>query len=295
MTTWEFKDLTNLPVISNTAAREIGRVHEVLFNPAANALFGLVVTPAEKDGPRLLIPQRGIRTIGKDAITVESLNVAEHYENNQMAQEISAAGGHRTGINVMTRLMGLILAALAVVAIAQTPSRPVWPIHFSASVLVRDNRERMPQFFRWFYDFALNKDRFDGMHFWQGEPYLAERIFDHSKNTQYTVYYQQDFETCFYHPINGTVPRPDFGQDWRFLGKATIDYTTVNHWFFSNTNVTMQFYDAADDNRRPVRFDLDDRAHRFVASWSFHELDIQRQDPALFTLPNSILANCNKA
>src|SRR5665811_2318861 len=101
-TTWEFKDLINLPVVSNTAAREVGRVKEVLFNPAANALFGLVVTPAEKDGPLLLIPQRGIRNIGKDAITVESLNVAEHFDDNTVAQEISAADGHRSRINVMT-------------------------------------------------------------------------------------------------------------------------------------------------------------------------------------------------
>ena len=54
MTTLEFKDLTDLPVVSNAAAKEIGRVKEVLFNPGANALFGLVVAPAEKEGGRAL-------------------------------------------------------------------------------------------------------------------------------------------------------------------------------------------------------------------------------------------------
>ena len=103
MATYEFDDLKNLPVVSNAAAREIGRVKEVLFNPAANALYGLVVTPAEKDGPPLLIPFRGIRSIGKDAITIESLNVAEPFENNTMAQEISKADGYRGGMNVMTQ------------------------------------------------------------------------------------------------------------------------------------------------------------------------------------------------
>ena len=102
MNTWELKDLVDLPVVSNAAAREIGRVEEVLFNPGANALFGLVVSPDEKDGPRLLIPLRGIRSIGKDAITVESLNVAEPFDDNVQAQEISAAGGYRGGMNVMT-------------------------------------------------------------------------------------------------------------------------------------------------------------------------------------------------
>jgi sporulation protein YlmC with PRC-barrel domain len=102
MTTYEFKDLLDLPVVSNAAAREVGRVKEVLFNPGANALYGLVVSPDEKDGPLLLIPLRGIRSIGKDAITIESMNVAEPFEENVQAQEISAAGGYRGGMNVMT-------------------------------------------------------------------------------------------------------------------------------------------------------------------------------------------------
>jgi uncharacterized protein YrrD len=102
MTTWELKDLVNLPVVSNAAATEIGRVEEVLFDPSSNALFGLVVAPVAKDGQRLLVPQRGIRSIGKDAITVESMNVAQRYEENVQAQEISAAGGYREGMSVMT-------------------------------------------------------------------------------------------------------------------------------------------------------------------------------------------------
>jgi uncharacterized protein YrrD len=103
MATYEIKDLNDLPVVSNAAAREIGRVKEVLFNPAANAVFGLVVTPAEKDGPPLLIPLRGIRSIGKDSVTIENLNVAERFEDNVEAQEISKAGGYRDGMTVMTQ------------------------------------------------------------------------------------------------------------------------------------------------------------------------------------------------
>lgn len=103
MTTWEFKDLLNLPVVSNAAASEIGRVQEVLFNPGAHALFGLVVTPVEKDADLLLIPKRGIRSIGKDAITVDSLTGTEFFKNSARAQEISAAGGYREGMEVMTQ------------------------------------------------------------------------------------------------------------------------------------------------------------------------------------------------
>src|SRR6185436_13028562 len=99
MTTYEFDDLKNVPVVSNAEAREIGRVKEALFNPAANALYGLVVTPAEKDGPPLFISLGGIRSIGKDAITIESINVAERFEDNAQAQEISSADGYRRGMN----------------------------------------------------------------------------------------------------------------------------------------------------------------------------------------------------
>jgi len=102
MTTMELNDLIGVPVVSNAAAKKIGRVKEVLFNPRANALFGLVVSSEEKDSPVLLIPLRGIRSIGKDAITVESMNVAEHFEENTQAQEISAAGGYHSGMKVMT-------------------------------------------------------------------------------------------------------------------------------------------------------------------------------------------------
>jgi uncharacterized protein YrrD len=73
------------------------------LNPAANALYGIVISPTEKDVAPLFIPLRGIRSIGKDAITIESLSVAEKFEDNVEAQEISAAGGYRTGMQVMTQ------------------------------------------------------------------------------------------------------------------------------------------------------------------------------------------------
>jgi uncharacterized protein YrrD len=74
----------------------------VLFDPAANALFGLVVSPAEEDAPLLFVPLKGLRSIGKDAVTVESLSLAEPFENNVLAQKISSADGYRGGMNVMT-------------------------------------------------------------------------------------------------------------------------------------------------------------------------------------------------
>lgn len=75
---------------------------EVLLNPRANALFGVVMAPEVKDGPRLLVPLAGIRSIGKDAITVESDAATESFDANVRAVEISKAGGFRSSMNVMT-------------------------------------------------------------------------------------------------------------------------------------------------------------------------------------------------
>ena len=102
MATRELKELVGMPVVSNADAREVGHVHEVLFNPEANALFGLVVELTEKEYPLLLLPLDGIRAIGKDAITMESLDVTQPFDENVEAQEISTAGGYLSGMNVMT-------------------------------------------------------------------------------------------------------------------------------------------------------------------------------------------------
>jgi uncharacterized protein YrrD len=102
MTTWELDDLRNLPAVSKNDAKTIGRVEEVLFNPSASALFGLVIKPEEKDAVALLIPLSAIASIGPDAVTVESRTAAKPFLDNAQAQEISAAGGYRSGMRVLT-------------------------------------------------------------------------------------------------------------------------------------------------------------------------------------------------
>ena len=94
-------------------------------NPGANALFGLVISPEQEGGARLLIPLRGIRSIGKDAITVEGLNVAELFDDNVQAQEISVAGGYRSGMDVMTE-SGESVGKVDKVTLKETgPSGPI--------------------------------------------------------------------------------------------------------------------------------------------------------------------------
>ena len=102
MPTREFKELLNLQVIANSEAKGVGKVHGVLFDPSANALYGLVITPVEKDGALLFLPLKGIHTIGKDAVTMADVDLLEPFEQNSEAQKISSAGGYLNGMNVMT-------------------------------------------------------------------------------------------------------------------------------------------------------------------------------------------------
>jgi hypothetical protein len=82
MTTCEFKDLIDLPVVSKLGStRDWPRAGSAL-HPSANALFGLVVAPVEKNAPLQLIQVGGPRAIGRDAITVESQDVAEPFADN---------------------------------------------------------------------------------------------------------------------------------------------------------------------------------------------------------------------
>ena len=108
MTNWELKDLQNLPVVSNDTAQRVGRVDDVLFDPARGALFGLVVRPEAKEAQRLLIPLGGIRSIGNDAITIESISDAAPFGDSEEAQEIAADDGHRYGMQVLTESGELI-------------------------------------------------------------------------------------------------------------------------------------------------------------------------------------------
>eukprot|EP01089_Gocevia_fonbrunei_P002074 TRINITY_DN1205_c0_g1_i5.p2 TRINITY_DN1205_c0_g1~~TRINITY_DN1205_c0_g1_i5.p2 ORF type:complete len:116 (-),score=24.24 TRINITY_DN1205_c0_g1_i5:299-646(-) len=109
--------------------------------------------------------------------------------------------------------MKALLFALAafvclVVVAAQTPALPTFPSQFSASVIVRGDRDPRPRFHRWFYDANLNADRLDGLFDLNGAEWWGTTIFDHKANRQYNAFFQQDVVLCFYHELNRTIPRP---------------------------------------------------------------------------------------
>jgi hypothetical protein len=189
----------------------------------------------------------------------------------------------------------IFIALLIAVAFAQSPAKPVWPSSFSATVVVSNDRDHRPRFFRWFYDQAANKDRLDGVVEWKGEEYFAEVIFDHRTQTQTNVFYDQDTVTCFEHAINRTLPKPTFN-DFDYVGLSLINYAPNLVWNdrLKGRPIFLTYYEAQ-QGRVPTKFVVHDVQRFFVEEWNFFEFDAnKRQDPTLFELPPAIKSICSK-
>eukprot|EP01092_Planopodium_desertum_P013974 TRINITY_DN68_c0_g1_i1.p1 TRINITY_DN68_c0_g1~~TRINITY_DN68_c0_g1_i1.p1 ORF type:complete len:196 (-),score=57.19 TRINITY_DN68_c0_g1_i1:85-672(-) len=190
----------------------------------------------------------------------------------------------------------LVFSLLLAVAFSlKAPSTPVWPAAFSASVLVYDpDFGSQPQYFRWFYSQTLKMDRLDGLTAWKGQFYYATRIFDHNKDIQDDVYFQTDSVVCIQHPLNHTIPDPDFSQ-FKFVGNAIVDYVVTNFWAGQtpDNHTFFQYYEDA-TTRDPIRIDISDEHHFGRAiRWVFNEFDDGAQNANVYTLPADILSLCN--
>jgi len=184
----------------------------------------------------------------------------------------------------------LLIAAIVTIALAQAPSPPTWPNTFSATVGISDSRFGTT-FVRWFYDATVNKDRWDGTAFYQGETYFATRIFDHNAEIETDVFYQLDFAICLTRQINGTsLPKPSF-TNISFIGVALIDYEPVYHWIETNQNGTFQYFDTV-AARETVRLDWFSVGRQDAISLIFYEFDETSQDTSLFDIPSIIQPQC---
>ena len=90
----------------------------------------------------------------------------------------------------------------------------------------------------------MNKDRLDGIVRYADEFYFASLYFDHSKATEYHVFYQESTAVCYTSKINTTLPKPNFN-NLNYIGKALLDYVPVYHWYEENRqrDLTFQVYD----------------------------------------------------
>jgi hypothetical protein len=187
----------------------------------------------------------------------------------------------------------LLVVLFAVAVLASNPSQPVWPTAFAASVLATDNQGNQ-RFTRWSFDATKGKERFDGMVPWNDEQYYAEMIRDFANDRQYDIFYQNEYASCFTHPMNGTVPHPDFTQ-YRFIGNAIVQYDAVYHWAFfdQSNNITFNYFDRQSD-REPKRFDIADLARNWAETWMFMGFDDEPQDASLFVVNSVLLPLCNQ-
>jgi len=197
----------------------------------------------------------------------------------------------------MKGILALIaFAAFIFLAYGQTPARPVWPNYFSASILVHRNDRPGREFFRWFYDSSQNKDRWDGIVRWQDADWFATLIFDHTKQLEYNVFYQQGTVLCVFNNLTRALPKPNFN-NVRYIGKGLVEYTPAYHWTEEDRErgINFQVWDSQASRRNILRIDLDHQRERRAESFMFMEFDLTRQDPSLFTIPAEIFSQCTKA
>eukprot|EP01121_Diplochlamys_sp_Union-15-3_P010289 TRINITY_DN2880_c0_g1_i7.p1 TRINITY_DN2880_c0_g1~~TRINITY_DN2880_c0_g1_i7.p1 ORF type:complete len:198 (-),score=29.12 TRINITY_DN2880_c0_g1_i7:19-612(-) len=189
----------------------------------------------------------------------------------------------------------ILLCALFALALAQT--RPLWPKAASASIHVQGYGERREErhFFRWFYDEAAGKERFEGPHEWRGEFYWSIRILDTVAKKEWFVVFQEGLVECFTGADNHSLPHPHFERA-HFVGKAEIDYTLVDHWIERDGEgrELVSIFDRA-DNGEIKRIDMSALHSRrpHAVTIHFHEIDEGTQDPTLWTLPAEIQSICN--
>ncbi len=96
-------ELVSLPVVGTDEGRELGHVCDVLFDPARQALLGLMVSSS--DGPSeavLFIDRDRIRGLGKDAVTVEGAASLQPVASQEHANAIVESGIHLKGTKVLT-------------------------------------------------------------------------------------------------------------------------------------------------------------------------------------------------
>jgi len=171
----------------------------------------------------------------------------------------------------------------------------VWPKAFSASVLIsRRNVERPTEtFYRWFYDLANKKERYDGLFALLGQTYFRKLIVDHAKGVEYSILTKGGSVSCSTRVTPAVQINPSF-DNFTYSGFTLIDYELTNRWLAANRTRgdIFTYYESADD-REPVEFD---RVHEETGeeeTWHFFEFDAEAQDPDLWVIPEAILVACN--
>eukprot|EP01120_Amphizonella_sp_Union-15-10_P001649 TRINITY_DN117_c0_g1_i4.p1 TRINITY_DN117_c0_g1~~TRINITY_DN117_c0_g1_i4.p1 ORF type:complete len:199 (-),score=33.25 TRINITY_DN117_c0_g1_i4:114-710(-) len=196
----------------------------------------------------------------------------------------------------MQTVVLVILALFSIAVLAQAPTKPVWPTSFSASVEHRRSspfERHEPRFVRWFYDVTKNKDKISGVEEWHAEYYWSERIFDHTIQREWTIYYQRGSSACFYRSINTTLPKPNFS-NVVYVGQSLVNYEPVYHWIETDRTrgITFQYFETV-KYREPKRIEVSNDREGRSETWNFFEFDSCPQDPEIFDIPVVVRNTCN--
>jgi len=194
----------------------------------------------------------------------------------------------------MSLAVGLVLLALTLV-LAQNPSKPQWPKAFSASIYARRNVEPHHEYFRWFWDENVQKDRFDGMVKFRGEEWFAEIIADHPSGIRYNVFYQNEEVVCYTNAIKKTMFHPNMTV-FNYHGKSMVNFRPAYEWIAEDTDAKMTWHLFDDQGTREIlRVDAFNHTSEHSEAWTFWEMDVGPQDPNLFILPSLVEKNCTPA
>lgn len=98
------KELINAPIFSVSQGEEIGRVHDVIFNPEQGHLVGVTIKVKGglfRGGKTLLLRSENIHSIGDDAITVQSEELPQEIDQ-KVSDYAEEAGESVLGKRLMT-------------------------------------------------------------------------------------------------------------------------------------------------------------------------------------------------
>ena len=95
-------ELLSMPVVATAEGKELGRVKDVVFDPAEHALLGLVVSTKDGMDAVRFLERREILSIGQDAVTVGSAGVLRELDSSPRAREVVESGVHLRGASILT-------------------------------------------------------------------------------------------------------------------------------------------------------------------------------------------------
>lgn len=96
------KTLLDLPVIALSDGRIAGRVRDIVFDPPAGRIAGLLVREAGPFSDALIVPLDRIRSLGRDAVTVPDGAAVQPAHRLKLIRRLLISGVRLAGLHVLT-------------------------------------------------------------------------------------------------------------------------------------------------------------------------------------------------